>query len=139
MEKLPKTARRIKPIIKKVGDWVEMTFDAILERNGLTWLRVKDGFGEKGNREDWVLDIPTRCVSISDYKWKGKNLGRSYKSFEHAIDSEVLMALDFLKERKEKLRDELDLTTSAIGMLYEAIYYYEKRKKAKKRNKVTTK
>jgi hypothetical protein len=97
---LPKGARLIKPFEKKIGGWVEMEFDAEVERLGLTWYRVKGGMGERknGDREDWIADIPSCCISIHDYQWREPRWGSfGYESFDKAIAGRTKEALSIAK------------------------------------------
>ncbi len=64
---------------KKIeGAWVEMTFDAEFFHRGIRWLRVKGGMGERGDREDWVADIPNVSISVHDYHWNGDSFGPNH-------------------------------------------------------------
>ena len=103
--KLPIGAKLLTPPLRaKIGDWVEMTFDACLFYRNIVWYRVKGGFGERSDREDWVADLPSNCVSISDYNW---NPG-SFESFKKAMDSSLRRGLKHTKLDIEKLQKELD-------------------------------
>lgn len=91
--------RRIAPTKKKLGSYVELTYDARLEYLGLNWFRVQGGFGGKGDRDDWVADVPGICVSVSrwhnkpGYGWDG-DLDR-----ETAMKKEVESMLDAIGYR----------------------------------------
>ena len=124
---LPKGAKEIK-VKKKIGGWVEMEFDAKLIHRGIQWLRVKDGFGDKGDREDWVADIPITCISVSDYHFR-KEMYWGFKEHQAdtifgAMDIQLLEAKEHIahrkKEQEENLaklsiaQDQVDLAVSDI-------------------------
>lgn len=109
----------IKPIKKKIASWIPQTFDASAERCGIVWLRVKDGMSGRGDREDWVADVPYP-VSVHDYHWNGDSFGKSYGSFDNACFQELKIAL--LHARAERIRTEQTLAElkSAVFILEEA-------------------
>lgn len=117
MSKKKKPARKVKgaravkaeafALRKKVGGWVEMDFDRCLTRNGVRWLRVKDGMGGNGSREDWVADLPL-TVSVHDYQWKPPYFGFDrYRSMGHAMDAQLQRGIDRLEERAVELENKL--------------------------------
>lgn len=65
-----------KPVMLEIPTWRAMQYDAELVVDGLTWRRAKDGFGDFGDREDWVLDIPALSAHVGlvpRRKWDGKH------------------------------------------------------------------
>jgi len=112
-----------RPIKRKIGSWVEMEYDAKIKRLGMTWLRVKGGFGGRGDREDWVGDVPFGCISVSNYNWTEHNFGH-YGTFDKAIIGETRLALENLESEIKKLagktaqaRHCLTLLKSALGFV----------------------
>lgn len=93
--RLPHGGVSINPAIKRsIGGWVEMEYDASTQRLGLTWLRAKDGFGDSGEREDWVADIPSGCLSVNRYNGEPWKSGFTvYNSFDDAVIGETRRAL----------------------------------------------
>lgn len=89
--KLPRGAKKLpKPVHKKLGCWVQLTYDAVVERYGIKWYRVKGGFAEGDNsREDWCADVDQCCLAVHDYHWNGDDFGPSYKSFDDACAGEI--------------------------------------------------
>lgn len=108
---LPSGGHLIRPIKRKIGHWVEMVFDAeVTMHGGMRWLRVRGGFGQRGDREDWVADFPAN-ISVSDCEWREPRWGpRHYNSFEEATLSEMKIALvELQKEAKEAAQRSLNL------------------------------
>ncbi len=114
---LPKGGKLIKPLRKKIGTWVEMEFDATCRRNGLTWFRVKNGMGERGDREDWVADVPGVSISVHDYHYNGEDFGPSYGSFDNACLQESIRALHFAREELAKKRAALASLENGIKVI----------------------
>lgn len=121
--KLPKGATMLPKIIKKsVGGWAEQEFDAKCERFGLTLYRIKDGFGGHGDREDWIVDVPSGCISINDYQYRAPYWGfERYRSFDRAIAGNIERGIEREKgkiiehERKaEAARKSLQLLKHAL-------------------------
>jgi hypothetical protein len=84
--KLPRGGKLLRPTItKETGGWTSLTYDAKVERLGLTWYRVQGGFSGKGYREDWVADLPSGCLSVSDYNWRDTSFPTNYGSFDKAV------------------------------------------------------
>lgn len=117
---LPSDARALaRPLRMKVGGYVEMSFDAYLELDGITWLRAEGGFGDGQRtnwhrREDWVAMTPGIACSVGRYfehpdHW-GRGLGaRNTKptSIHAAMRAELIDKLRYsdhsLREAQEKL------------------------------------
>lgn len=91
----------------KIGGYVELEFDAKLVRNGISWYRVRDGFGQRGDREDWVADVPGHSLSANDYNWNGDVFGPSYGTFEKALDMQAAYAYGFVQQNIDKARRRL--------------------------------
>lgn len=106
-----------------MGSWVKMTFDAKVERCGIVWFRVKDGLGKRGDREDWVANIPHICVSVHDYQWNGDEFGANHGSFDNAciqeLKSSLAGAIFRLKEQERgiaNLRSAIQKLSNATKM-----------------------
>lgn len=83
------------PIKMKLGRCVEMEYDAALEFSGIRWFRVHKGMGCRGDREDWVADVPGICVSVHNYQWRAPFWGLvRYESFRAAMIGEAKSALE---------------------------------------------
>lgn len=97
-----------------------MTFDASCVRCGITWLRVKGGFGDNGEREDWVADLPVTCAHVSTDDWcHGK--GKVHATFDQAVRTELARALDAAKRKRNELKEKLKQTDKGIAMLVGAL------------------
>lgn len=121
--KLPKGGKLLPEIrSRKAGSWSDtLRFDASCERLGLTWLRVKGGFLGKNNREDWVADLPSGCLSVCDYNWNKGNFGYYYGSFDDAIISvterhieHVAYEMADAEKRIAALRETHELVLAAL-------------------------
>ncbi len=136
--KLPKlcTPKDAKPIYRKekIGGWLEMEFDASVERHGLTWLHVKDGMGGHGDREDWICDLPFVAISIHDYNWNkndpfGEKLGRN---FDEAVLSALRGSIERTQRDRKELANKLVECDKAISML-ESVVKVPAKKASKKK------
>lgn len=121
--KLPKGGKLLEPAIKRqIGGWSEQELDAKIIRFGLTLYRVKDGMGGNGDREDWIVDVPSGCVSIHDYQYRAPYWGfEKYSSFDKAIAGQIQRGIEHEKgkiinhERKaEEARKSLQLLKHAL-------------------------
>ncbi len=106
----------LQPKRQKIGGWVEQIHDAKLHRLGLTWYRVQEGFGGRGDREDWVADVPRIAVSVSrcynSQSW-GSVFDDKVVSFNEAMKLEVAEKLDESKLRKkehQQIVEDLEVT-----------------------------
>lgn len=118
--KLPKGARNINPVKRSLGSWVEMIFDAELIHRGILWLRVKDGFGGRGDREDWVAELSV-SVSVSDYhfvkeKYWGFKEHQSSTIFG-AMDIQIMHAKNTSEYSRKEKQDELKRLSETIERL----------------------
>lgn len=129
--KLPRGARKFKkPTTRKVGGWVELPFDASVVRYGITWLRIVGGFGfergdngweRKGASEDWVADLPSSCVSVSQSDWRKPYFGFIvYPSFDDAMKGELARATDHAEQEVEELKTKLNCAAAAFAQLHAA-------------------
>lgn len=89
---LPDGARKLRP--KQLGPgyhWVPtLKVDARLDRHGVTWLRVRGGFGGDGHREDWIMAVKGLGESVNDYNWNGEEFGEDLgDTREEAFDAKV--------------------------------------------------
>lgn len=109
-------------ITKKIGHWVEMTYDRMLTHKGITWLGVKGGMGSQRGREDWVADIPETCISVHDYHWKGPYFGSiRYSSFHTALDGQILDGLENCKQSLRELQEKTNRLILTIDALQKSI------------------
>lgn len=119
---LPRGAVLVPPFKKTVGGWVEQEFDATCERFGLTWLRVKDGLGNSGDREDWIVDIPSGCVSVHDYEWRKPYWGlHNYPSFDKACAGRIAQAVQFQQQKAAEHRENAKKADTAVAILKKAL------------------
>lgn len=138
--KLPKGAILFKnPLTKKTGIWNELTFDAKVERYGITWLRVMGGFGSRSQagwhfrpttawpQEDWIADLPGICISVHDYNWDKGNFGTKYNCFNDAVIGETRGALDCAMESKKELLKTMATLNSGIEIIKDFLYYSERK------------
>jgi hypothetical protein len=110
--KLPRGAVLISPPEKReIAGWAEMKYDARCVRYGITWLRVKDGIGGRGDREDWVADLPAMTVSVHDYHFHAPYWGiERYPSFNAAIKGQIKRAVGYARQQA----DEYTRKTAAL-------------------------
>lgn len=65
------------PVKRQIGNYREMAYDATLELDGLVWCRAEGGFGEAGDREDWICDVDECSVHVVRHlKPRGADWGR---------------------------------------------------------------
>lgn len=115
---LPKGAKAITPPVKmKLDAWTEQEVDATVQRHGLTWYRVKGGMGGRGDREDWVADVPAVCISVHDYHYNGEDFGPNHGSFDNACLQEARKSLEHAKEEREENMVELKAINKALAIL----------------------
>lgn len=85
-----------------------MTFDRELYHNGIRWLRVKNGMGGRGDREDWVADVNHMTVSVHDYQFRPPYRGwDKYKSMTAAMDDQLRKGLEQLEGDAKKAQKHL--------------------------------
>jgi hypothetical protein len=111
--------RAIRPTWKKIGGWEKMCYDRELFYKGHRWLRVKDGMGGGGDREDWVLDHPCMTVSIHDYDWQEKCtlFKPTAKTMKGAMDKAFVKGVENLKDHIDRLRCNLKQAEDALTKL----------------------
>lgn len=94
--KLPVGAKVIAPIRRKIGGYNELVYDAVLERHGIQWYRIKGGWGQVETsyagtpnnhpNEAWVADIKGISLSLSDYEWNDlKFFAPKWGTFEDGL------------------------------------------------------
>lgn len=112
-----------KVIKKKVGGYIEMEYDAAGDYFGITWLRVKDGLGGRGDREDWIADMPPGVggISIHDYHWNGEEFGMNHGSFLGAIKAETKLSLGYAQKHEEETLAKLDQIRESIRIMHASI------------------
>lgn len=108
-------------LTKETGTYVKMEFDARGEYFGLTWLRVKDGMGGRGDREDWVADIPGVSISVHDYHWNGEDFGANHGSFIGAIKAEMQLAFRYATGTEKELLAKIKEVRSGIALIRASI------------------
>lgn len=119
---LPKGAKIIPTVKKEIGGWVEMEFDAKVERFGLTWFRCKGGISHDGDREDWIADMPWGCLSVSDYQFREPRFGfDKFNSFDEACAEIIKKAKGQAKDKANEYRDKAAKADAAEAMLSAAI------------------
>lgn len=115
--KLQEGATAIEPVEIETGGWVPTVVDAKLTRNGIDWYRVKDGMGGRGDREDWIADVPEVCISVHDYHWNGSSFSFNYGTFENALDQSVARILPHIAEKIAEAQKRLIDLGIALGKL----------------------
>lgn len=55
-----------------IAGWLDQAYDEALVYRGVTWRHVEGGFGGRGDRDDWVADLPAGSISVNRYLWKAK-------------------------------------------------------------------
>ena len=77
------------PEMREAG-WVDdLTFDARCELDGLTWYRVRGGFGGRNDREDWVAAVPGSSVSVTGWQLERGNGDVTAGMRQAVADAEV--------------------------------------------------
>lgn len=56
----------------KIAGWIEEDYDEAIVYRGITWRHVEGGFGHRGDRDDWIADLPAGNLCVSRYFWKTK-------------------------------------------------------------------
>jgi len=115
---LPPGAEPFGPETLKLGTYTPQQVDARLQMHGVTWYRVKGGFGGQGDREDWIADLPF-SVSASDYNWNGAEFGADYGSFENALTENLRHATVHARYKVEELRAQVEKLDAALASLPE--------------------
>jgi hypothetical protein len=119
---LPKGGEMLPKVIKaKIGGWAEMEYDAKVMRHGLEWLRVKDGMGSRGDREDWVANVNSIAISVHDYHWNGDDFGPNHGTFNNACEQEMKKGLMFAKEAIVEMQEAIDNKREGIRALTVAL------------------
>jgi hypothetical protein len=109
------------PVELQLGTFVPLVYDAKLQRNTIMWYRVQNGFGSRGDREDWVADLPV-SVSVSDYHWNGSDFGPSYGTFDNACLQVLrIELLDYLPQMIQRAKDKLSRLESASEIISKAL------------------
>jgi len=99
-----------------LGSFTPQIVDAAIEKYGVTWYRVKGGFGGRNDREDWIADLPI-SVSIHDYHWNGEDFGPDYGSFENAMYEELKKGLELAHLELQKAIEIQSSMDDAITLL----------------------
>ncbi len=123
--RLPRGAKLCPAFKATIGSWVEMEYDAVVVRLGITWYRIKDGMDGSGKREDWVADLPEFCVSVSDYNWRPSRRmsGRFkfYRSFNAAIIGELQQVLIHARNNLPRIEETVRQIRRSIATLKAAL------------------
>lgn len=118
----------VKHVRKEIATWREMDYDRVLVLDGLTWRRVKDGFGGLGDREDWVLEVPGYGISVS--RFHGLLWGQSpspsarpggHERREDAMRAKVKGIVGSVQTKIGQVRRELELLETTKALLTTAI------------------
>jgi len=119
MKPLPKNARMLKSVkTTQISGWAEMSYDAEMYLHGIQWLRVKDGMGGGGDREDWVAVVPYGTFSVHDYQWREPRCGFvKVDSIEEAMEVEIKNGVVRCMDKIKATRDELELMEKSFWML----------------------
>lgn len=120
---LPKGAKLLKkPLTHSIGGWSEMELDAVVERQGIKWFRVKGGMGDGGDREDWIANIPSGCLSVHDYQWREPRWGfEKFNSFNEAVTAQIKRGIDFAKKKAVEYRQNADNADQTVQLLERAL------------------
>lgn len=111
-----------KPVTIKIGGWVQMDYDAKMRVNGIEWIRVKDGLSGKGDREDWIANIPSGCVSIHDYQYREPRWGfEQYRSMKAAMIGQLRVYIDSTVDRIRDLTERIELAKVSIKIAKAAV------------------
>jgi len=113
------------PLRKKLNGWRELEFTQGTLHRGIVWLRTD--FGGRGDRIDWVADVPWGSIYVSKYLsgWGsgGWHYGQ-YQSLTLAMDLALERALARserdIQETVERLRKQIGqqhLIAHALGVL----------------------
>ena len=82
----------------------------------------KDGMGGRGDREDWVADIPIGCASVHNYMFRKPYFGFDiYKSFNDAIVGQMKRTRNNMLERLSCLRKTIAAGEKTVAALSGAI------------------
>lgn len=107
-------------VTKKIGGWVEMDFDRELTHRSVRWLRVKGGFGARGDREDWVADVDELTVAVADSSWRPPYFGfHRYPSMRAAMDDQLRRGIAQLEEQAQEMAARLDRVRSSLAHVKE--------------------
>ncbi len=112
----------LKSILKTaIGGWSEMEYDASMERFGLTLYRVKDGMGGAGDREDWVIALPSGCLCVHDYQYRKPYWGlEKYRSIDAAIVGQLKSGIDGQKAKALQCDARAKDAKAALAILEKA-------------------
>ena len=119
---LPKGAKLVPVFKKSIGGWVEMEYNATVERLGLKWHRVKDGMGQRGDSEEWICDLPSGCINVHAYSWRAPRWGfERYNSFDEAVVGETQKGIDNANRRAAEYRLKADKAGETVRLLTKAL------------------
>ena len=100
------------PIELKLGTYIPQWFDARMTFLGLDWYRVSRGFGGRGDRIDWIADVPAVALSVASHRPANGGFGwNSDSPFELVAAAEVKRYLGHaLREREAAIAKLVELT-----------------------------
>ena len=104
----------------KTGGWAEQDVDARAIHKGIDWYRVEDGFGTRGDREDWIADLPKLSVCVSrDLGSEYYRVGvRNFPTIEEAMDEAIKNAMRHSDWKIDKCIEEMqDLQVARARIL----------------------
>ena len=115
------------PLRKKLNGWVEMEFTQGTVYRGIVWL--KTDFGGRGDRIDWVADLPWGAVHVGKLLTGRYKEGWIYGQFEsltlamdHALERALASSERDIQNTIEQLRKQIGqqhLVAHALGVLPE--------------------
>lgn len=110
------------PVLIKVSSWVPQHVDAYYDCVGIKWARVVGGFGDHGDREDWIAVLPGVSMNVSRYRnepWRGTEGENA--TMDDAIYAAMRSAVRYAKDRRRKAQDEVDGYSTQIRLLTKAL------------------
>lgn len=108
----------------KVGGWAPQQATAWAERFGLRWFRTD--FGGRGDRTDWIAEVPGLCVSISRWHtdpegmWSGFG-GRDGVTMDEAMIAEIETTIGAANFTIPTLIRKIAAAEDGRRMLHEAL------------------
>ena len=96
------------PGTHKIGNWVELEYTNRMVYRGIEWLQTD--FGRRGDRIDWVANLPSQSVSTSRYLSGSYSNGWNYGMFEHlsdAMDNAIVNAFSYLEDKIDAAIEEI--------------------------------
>jgi len=113
----------LKRILKtEIGGWSEMEYDAQMKRLGITWYRVKGGMGGRGDREDWIANLPSGCVVVHGYQYRAPYWGfEKYRSLNAAIAGQIEGAIKNERGKISACESKIKAARESLQLLQAAL------------------